>query len=188
MAFDANSDGKLAKSEVPERMQGLFTRGDKNSDGVLAADELQALAGAQQRQQARSQEGERRGPMDPVRGALDADQDGLISAAEMKAAPAALAKLDRNGDGRLSEEEYRPMMRRGGGPRGNPEEMFNHLLEENDTNKDGKLAVSELPGRMREFMGNADANKDGFISKEEMMSARPGEGRGGAGGGRREDR
>ena len=179
MAFDADSDGKLAKSEVPERMQGLFTRGDKNGDGVLSADELQALAGAQQ-QQARSQDGERRGPIDPMRGALDADRDGTISAAEIEAAPAALAKLDRNGDGLLTEEEYRPM-RRGGGRGGNPEDMFNRLFAENDKNKDGKLAVSELPDRMREFMATADANKDGFISKEEMMSAQPG-------GGRREER
>ncbi len=166
MALDANSDGQLSKSEVPERMQGLFTRGDKNSDGVLSAEELKALAGSQRRPEGEGP------PMDSIRAALDTDRDGTISAAELSAAPTALAKLDRNGDGMVSGDEVRPM--RGGGMRGrgNPEEMYKHLLEENDANADGKLAVTELPERMRQFRGNADSNKDGFISKEEMMSMR----------------
>ena len=169
MALDANSDGQLSKSEVPERMQGLFTRGDKNSDGVLSAAELKTLAGSQRRPEGDG------APMDPIRAALDTDRDGTISTAELSAASTALAKLDRNGDGVLSADEVRPMrggMRGGGGRGGNPEEMYKHLLEENDANGDGKLAVSELPERMRQFLGNADSNKDGFISKEEMMSMR----------------
>lgn len=185
MAFDANGDGQLAKSEVPERMQGLFTRGDKNNDGVLSSAELQALVAAQPRP---GNQGPPPAGMDPVRAALDTDGDGTISTAEMSAAPTSLAKLDRNSDGVLSEDELRPATGGGGrgGPRGNPEEMYKRMLEENDANGDGKLAVSELPERMRQFMGNADANKDGFISQEEMMSARP---QGGPGGprGRREE-
>jgi Ca2+-binding EF-hand superfamily protein len=169
MALDANSDGQLSKAEVPERMQGLFTRGDKDSDGVLSAAELKALAGSQRRPEGEGP------PMDPIRAALDTDRDGTISAAEMTAAPAALAKLDRSGDGILSADEVRPM--RGGGRGGNPEEMYKHMLEENDANRDGKLAVTEMPERMRQFLGNADANKDGFISKEEMQSMRRPEGR-----------
>ena len=58
MAFDANGDGKLARTEVPERMQGLFDRADANKDGVLTSDELTKLADAQQQSAA---QGERRG-------------------------------------------------------------------------------------------------------------------------------
>jgi Ca2+-binding EF-hand superfamily protein len=47
LAFDANKDGKLAKSEVPERMQGIFVRGDANHDGFLTKDELTKLAATQ---------------------------------------------------------------------------------------------------------------------------------------------
>ena len=47
MGFDGNGDGKLAKSEVPERMQGLFERGDANKDGLLTREELTAAAAAQ---------------------------------------------------------------------------------------------------------------------------------------------
>ena len=40
-----------------------------------------------------------------VLGALDVDQDNVISAAEIENAPAALWKLDRNHDGKLTAEE-----------------------------------------------------------------------------------
>ena len=53
-------------------------------------------------------------PTTPMISALDADHDGTISADEMKNAPAALLTLDKNGDGKLSEEEYRPARPQGG--------------------------------------------------------------------------
>ncbi|MCC6540131.1 MAG: hypothetical protein IT162_21465 [Bryobacterales bacterium] len=166
LALDANRDGALDKTEVPERMQGIFARGDKNNDGRLTRAELETMtAASEQRNPARDG-----GPPDPVRNALDADRDGVISAAELQAAPAALAKLDRNSDGQLAGDEIRPPMR--GGRGGNPEEMYKHILEENDANKDGKLAVSELPERMREFLGRADTDRDGFLSLDEMKAMR----------------
>lgn len=47
LEFDKNGDGQLQKAEVPERMLGLFERGDANKDGVLSKDELRKLAEAQ---------------------------------------------------------------------------------------------------------------------------------------------
>jgi Ca2+-binding EF-hand superfamily protein len=44
MAFDKDGDGKLSRSEVPERMQGLFDRGDTNKDGFLTPEEIRRLA------------------------------------------------------------------------------------------------------------------------------------------------
>ena len=107
----------------------------------------------------------------PSTAALDADGDGTISDAELNNAPAALRKLDKNNDGNLTEEEVRPNFggRRGPGGR-NPEEMINHLFEENDKNNDGKLSKDELPERMQGLLERADANKDGFLTKEEMKA------------------
>lgn len=44
MQFDKNADGKLAKDEVPERMQGIFEHGDADKDGFMSADEIKAAA------------------------------------------------------------------------------------------------------------------------------------------------
>ena len=63
MAFDKNSDGKLTKAEVPERLQGVFARADENKDGVLSADEIKKAAAAQPQPAAggeRGREGEGR--------------------------------------------------------------------------------------------------------------------------------
>ncbi len=49
----------------------------------------------------------------PLIEALDADGDGTISADELKNATAALSALDKNQDGALSPEEYRPRRARG---------------------------------------------------------------------------
>lgn len=118
MAFDKNQDGKLTKTEVPERMQGMFDRIDANHDGVLTPDEIRAAAAAQSQPTANrpaggpgGQGGEgRRGdgggpPPDRLFQALDKDHDGVLSADEIAAAPASLRTLDANGDGSLSMEE-----------------------------------------------------------------------------------
>jgi hypothetical protein len=45
-SFDANKDHRIARDELPERMEGLISRGDKNHDGFLTSDEVVALIDA----------------------------------------------------------------------------------------------------------------------------------------------
>lgn len=65
-------------------------------------------------------------PKPPLEAALDANGDGVIDAIEIANAPAALKKLDKNGDGKLTADEYRPQRPMGGpqsgmgGPGGSP--------------------------------------------------------------------
>lgn len=146
MMFDANHDGKLEKSEVPERMQGLFERGDTNHDGILTRDEIAKLAEANRNQAGRGPGAEGFSPGDdPARrgfpggpggrggpggpggpnqfdvafNALDANHDGVISAAEINNASESLKALDKNGDGRITEDEVMPNLGgRGGFGRG----------------------------------------------------------------------
>jgi Ca2+-binding EF-hand superfamily protein len=114
MMFDANHNGQLEKSEVPERFQGLFERGDTNKDGILTKDEIVALAQAS-RQMKLPQRPNR---FDVAMSALDTDGDGEISAAEIEAAPKSLLALDKNGDGQITNDEVAPAPGRGPGGRG----------------------------------------------------------------------
>jgi hypothetical protein len=58
-----------------------------------------------------------RPPPSPLMDALDANHDGVIDADEIANAPAALKKLDKNGDGKLTQDELRPKRPQGqGGP------------------------------------------------------------------------
>jgi hypothetical protein len=60
-------------------------------------------------------DGQQRRPGNPIIAALDANGDGTIDATEISNAPAALRKLDKNGDGKLTREELRPGNRQGQG-------------------------------------------------------------------------
>lgn len=119
MAFDKNTDGKLSKDELPERLQAMFDRADTNKDGVLTASEIRASAqsstqsasagmGRGKREGRGGPEGRGRGPggVDPIFSALDTNHDGALQAEEIANAPAALRTLDRNQDGRLTADEY----------------------------------------------------------------------------------
>ena len=113
--------------------------------------------------------------------ALDADKDGQISAKEIANAAAALKSLDKNKDGKLTQDEIRPDFGRGGRPgeagRGRPGQpgqggpgggITVERLLQNDKNKDGKLTKDELPERMQRALQFADANKDGALDKNEL--------------------
>lgn len=125
----------------------------------------------------------------PIITALDANSDGTIDEAELKNATVALKKLDKDGDGKLSQEETRPAGMGGrGGPGGQGGQVggdFVARMMENDKNGDGKLAKDEVSERMQGMFGRMDANGDGFIDKKEIEAsfAQMRE-RGGQGGGR----
>ena len=134
----------------------------------------------------------------PLMMALDADKDGSISVSELENAPKALAKLDKDGDGALSQEELRPDfadMAGAGLPKGGPgggdgppsKEMMARMFEQRDIDKDGKLSGDEIPDRMKQNLTKVDENSDGAVDKSEMekalakMGDRPGKSRGAKG-------
>ena len=58
--------------------------------------------------------------------------------------------------------------------------QFADLLTRMDANKDGKLAITEMNGRLKENFTEIDTNNDGFITEEEFKNApRPQRPRGG---------
>lgn len=218
-ALDVNKDGELSAEELKNAPKALATL-DKSKDGKLDTAELMPTPGVGRPERAETTEPEVspdrpegrpqiQGRMQagnpeflrrmPVMVALDADEDGTISAEEIKNAAAALGKLDTNQDGKVDRMELRPNMRGEGGPRGqgpgaqgSPEAAVNRLMER-DANNDGSLSAEELPGRMAGLLERGDENKDGKLSRAELTAVlgstegRGGFQRGGQGGGPRAD-
>jgi len=117
MAFDRNHDGKLERSEVPERMQGLSDRADTEKKGVLTPDQIRRLA---------EEDNEKRADPEPfpgcakrsriaymrryaVNNALDANHDGEVSASEIENAPAELRTLERTTTANSPKTKCRPI-------------------------------------------------------------------------------
>src|SRR4051794_28968778 len=168
--------------------------------GVCGAAAIAAAAA----QQTREFEGPR--PGSRLAAALDADHDGVISAAEIRAAASALKTLDTDADGRVSGEELRPAFGPGGPREGGPgrrgrgdeegrggasaasaDELTDTLMAF-DRNADGRLDRAEVPERFQGLFDRADANKDGALTRDELKqsatASTPPEG-GGGGRGRR---
>jgi hypothetical protein len=133
-----------------------------------------------------------RPPMPPTVAALDANHDGTIDETEIANAPAALRTLDKNSDGKLTMDEFRPARPGGqggpgpagqgmpgaGGPGGAHPRM--PIMLALDANKDGLVDEKEIanaPAALRTL----DKNKDGKLSRDEFMPPRPG-GQAGPGG------
>jgi len=119
MLFDVNRDGEISADEIQAAATALGKL-DRNGDGKITREEMRpprpegedAAAGAE------GPQGPPRvkHPLPPIIAALDADDDGTISASELAAAPESLKKLDKDGDGALSPEEHRPQRPPGFGP------------------------------------------------------------------------
>ncbi|MEY4566683.1 MAG: hypothetical protein RLY14_1653 [Planctomycetota bacterium] len=115
----------------------------------------------------------------PIVAALDTDRDGMLSATEIENASKSLLTLDKNGDGKLSNEELRPSMPPGmtpggpgpQGPGGMNEEMMARMLKARDTDGDGKLTGDEIPPQMRERLAMMDTNGDEAIDMDEIKAA-----------------
>ncbi len=127
--LDKNHDGKLTADEVTAEHRRLFERllrtSDANKDGALDKDEF--LSGMKERPEPRerrrvAEEGPPPGdrpfprPGEILFRLFDTDHDGVLSEAEIQAAPEALKKLDKNGDGKITRDEIGPPPGEGGPP------------------------------------------------------------------------
>jgi Ca2+-binding EF-hand superfamily protein len=109
---------------------------------------------------------------------FDKNKDGYLTKDEV---PPFLvkdfAKADLNGDGKLDKKEVAQLLKvlreREGvekTPPPNPEveRLVNQLLQQFDTNKDGKISKSEAKGNLLANFDKLDLNKDGFLDKNEL--------------------
>ena len=120
-ALDADKDGEISATELANAKAALAAL-DKNADGNVSIDELRPARPTPPAGATTAPEGGRthpagapaRGdqlsrPVDPVMLALDANNDGGLSSAEINNAVASLKVLDANSDGKLTRDELRPL-------------------------------------------------------------------------------
>lgn len=89
--FDANKDGKLQVSELPERLRARLGKADTNGDGVLTPVELTVQAAKTKQERF---------------AAADKNKDGAIEANEVR--PQRWARIqvaDANKDGKVTQAE-----------------------------------------------------------------------------------
>jgi hypothetical protein len=109
-ALDTNHDGIIDSNEIANASAELLTL-DKNGDGQLTKDEYlpPRPPGA---------DSNFHPPLSPLVKALDVNGDGIIDSNEIANASAELLTLDKNHDGQLTPDEYRPHHRPHGPPPG----------------------------------------------------------------------
>jgi Ca2+-binding EF-hand superfamily protein len=158
---DTNKDGSIDRAEFDAQGAERFKAIDANGDGSITSDEMKAFHEA------------RRAKFEAAKGDMggkflkrfDKDNDGKISAAEWPTeGRLTFEKADANSDGFVTADEMAKAHKPREGGKGDPADRFAKL----DTDKDGKLSVTEWSAMGEKMFARLDDNKDGKISADEM--------------------
>ncbi len=112
--LDNDQDGVISAEEIANAPSNLKSL-DVNGDSKITVDDCKLLprpAGAPMPpadRPAPPADTDHPRPLNPIMLALDANQDGELSAAEIANATTSLKALDLNKDGKLTPDEYRPL-------------------------------------------------------------------------------
>jgi len=154
--YDADKDGFLSKSELPERFRPNFDKVDTNKDGKISREEL--LKGVTLMQS-------RRRPSDFVFILVEMSDCDECCADELQVVYDYIRKLDTNHDGKVDAEELKA------GRELLIKQRVDSIFKDLDGNKDGKISREEARGTIKRHFDEVDADKDGFISREELTNA-----------------
>ena len=194
--MDSNHDGRISMQEHDDAAKAMFTRMDANRDGRLTAEELHA--GHRMMQGGHGMEDhDMRGHDMPghdmsghdgddhgmegmhqqmaadMMAKMDANHDGVVTAAEnVAAAEAMFANVDADHDGKVTATEMaaghgmmmrekRIMHRGSGGP---------DMLAMMDANHDGAVTEAEHAAAARSMFTRADSNHDSYVTQDEMKA------------------
>ncbi len=179
MMLDTNHDGVIERSEAAAhpRLAAMFDKLDTNNNGRLEASERpqRHRDGDKRGHHGRGQGRMHRGGMDGV-ARLDANGDGRISQAELGKMPKLADKfpqMDGNHDGYLVRSELQAYHERMRPQRiAEMDKRFDARFTAADLNKDGKLSkveVSENMPRLEKRFAWMDEDRDGFLSRKELQ-------------------
>lgn len=166
---DKNKDGSLSKDELPQGMRKGFDRLDANKDGKVSKDELQQHAARMWRSV----------PVEVVSVWVVEAHSNPFTREDLQEAYNCLRKLDRDNDGKITEQEIRE---------GHHEMMkarLDRLMQQYDVDGDGKISQEEADaGPLGRAFKRLDQNGDGSIDRAElektMTAGAKGSGQGGA--------
>lgn len=187
--FDADNNGYLEKSEVPENVAQQVAMWDENEDGKVYVEEIAASYARQFAPQASQVMANVASQGNSLFQTLDQSGDGRLGLREMRVAADRILALDKDEDQQLSPREipatfsvtfglgnagfqYR-VVNVGGmpgagqpTPKGSGPEWFQRM----DRNGDGDVTLKEFLGDEAEFK-QLDTNADGFIEPNEATAA-----------------
>jgi len=107
--------------------------------------------------------------------AIDANNDGIINAQELRRAAASLKILDADNDGNITLAEVGASQGAAGAGAmaptvgGNP--LVDQTIAQNDKNGDGQLTPNEMPPQAARMFPQMDANGDGILTRDELNMA-----------------
>lgn len=165
--WDANKDGKVARSEFPGDDPKVFDALDADKDGFLVAAELSKRGAAGKKKGERytmlKSLAERRDDVDLV--VHDANHDGRFSVAEFRLYLFALADQDSNHAIDLAEAQYVAQVPGiGAGLDGKAERVMQRM----DKDGDDEIAETEWKPSDDEFRSR-DQDGDGFLEADELQ-------------------
>jgi Ca2+-binding EF-hand superfamily protein len=170
--LDTNRDGFVERAEAEALVHSEFNQYDTDRDNKVTEPEVRLIVQrslareAAERQQI---EARRRQGMAAINDFIDM---------QLREAD----KLDKNNDGKLSQQEYAVLAGPADGPQAQgllPYDLRRQLVmrkfQEIDTNKDGQLDRVELTNHAVKQFLEMDTNKDRFLTEEEFKKAQEAE-------------
>ncbi|MBI5366765.1 MAG: hypothetical protein HZA54_06990 [Planctomycetes bacterium] len=173
--YDKNGDARVARAEQPEDQKEFFAKIDANKDGVISKQEAKEyFRNLKDATKKPKEDPKKKGaPMKRREvhgiesfGECDADHDGKFDPKEF--AEYVFFLCDRNTDGYLDVEELNnlPSSAKRPYPR---EGMAKRLLKDLDKNADSFVSLEEWKAP-EELMAGFDDDRDGWVSKDELIA------------------
>jgi len=157
--LDTAGNGYVTQDEFVAAAKTRFAKLDRNGDGKLTPDELNAPHGDKAPGPKRAQFAERRFEK------LDSNHDGVVTLNEYVAAAVAKFKeLDVAGNGRITADEI------ANSPQAHEraEHVASRIAKRIDTNGDGTVSKDEFLAAARQRFAKLYKNGDGFITADEI--------------------